>query len=99
MKTNVFLIIFIKIIIVFTLFILGTLVLENCKDFFGDYEEIHNHSITCDEHCSILIDIKIGARHVWFSIGSVLIILLGFINLIVGIITVIQKNYDTSTWR
>ena len=84
MKTNVFLGIGLRIIALFTIAMLGTFLPETLN---------RNHPHFFNDH-----DGYFGARHIWFNIMMTLLFILSAINVIVGIIKVIQKNYDTAKW-
>ncbi len=84
MKTNVFLAIGIRIIILFLVAIFSTYIpiyLNNTiPSFLGD------------------INGECGVRHCWFNIMMILLFLLSLVNVIVGTIKTIRKNYDVSKW-
>lgn len=91
MKNNVFFAIALRIIILFTIVIMGTFLPEILRDFFGDAPQI-NTGDAVDPLWSW------GPRHYWYFTMMVFLFILGCTNVIIGIVNIVKKNYDTSKW-
>lgn len=107
MKNKVFYGIMIRIIILFTIGMVGTFVSDSIQDtgFFGD--KIHvcsqqdcysNYSGESSHLCANRNDPvdkahDWGARHYWYFWMCITLFLLAFANIIISIINVVNKNY------
>lgn len=83
MKTNVFLGIGLRIVILFTVGMFMTYLPEHLTEFFGD---------TINERGRL----DWGARHYWYNIMMVLLFILALVNVVFSIIGLVKKNYDTT---
>jgi len=91
MKHKVFFGIGIRIIILFTLGMFFTFIPEHLRNFFGD--------ILREEPRGGIDSMYIwGARHYWYFWMMASLCALAFFNLTISIITLINKNYNTSKW-
>ena len=90
MKTNVFLHIAIRIIILFTIGMFMTFVPELLRDFFGDTPHVCTRKF-CNEQFDI--DWNWGKRHYWYNTMMMLLFMLGLVNVVVSIIKILNKNY------
>lgn len=88
MKTNVYLGIAIRIVILFAIAIFGTFFQEWINkanpDFFNDIKGNYG--------------VEWGIRHIWYNIGLGLLFTLSLINVVVGSVKLIKNNYDTKNW-
>lgn len=83
MKTNVYLGIGIRIIILFSIAIFGT--------FFGDWINAINPDFFNDNPNG-----DYGMRHVWYSIGIGLLFILSLANVVIGSLKLIWENYPNT---
>lgn len=93
MKTNVFLGIAIRIIILCLVGMAWTYVPEHLADFFGDQPCTYKFGCGFDRS-----DIEWGARHYWYWWMMFLLFLLSLINAVLQIIKLVNTNYDTKKW-
>lgn len=93
MKTQVYFGIAIRIIILFTIGSLMTFVPDHLRAFFGD--TVHVCDTGWHSHGFFGIDksYEWGARHYWYFWMMVLLFLLSLVNVIVGIIKLVNKHY------
>jgi len=89
MKHQVYFGIAIRIIILFSIGMIGTFVSElpGMRDFFGDTNSHGGHPNIFDS------DIDWGARHHWYFWMMFALFILSFINVFVGCIKTIDKHY------
>ena len=93
MKHNVFFGIAIRIIILFSIFLFGSFIPENLREFFGDTINITTkYGTPTDEYWHW------GTRHYWYAIMVICLFLLSIANLIIYIIHILRKNYDFFKW-
>jgi hypothetical protein len=88
MKTNVFLGIGLRIIILFTVGMFMTYLPNELTEFFGD-EIVHTSYGQIEEW---------GARHYWYNTMMFLLFILSLINVIISIVKLVNKNYNTDNW-
>jgi len=88
MKTNVFLGIGLRIVILFTVGMFMTYLPEHLTEFFGD-------KMVTKSYGDVL---EWGARHYWYNTMIILLFLLALVNVIFSIINLVNKNYDTTKW-
>lgn len=88
MKTNVFFGIGLRIIILFTVGMFMTFVPEHLTDFFGD-------KMVTKSYGEVL---EWGTRHYWYMTMMVSLFLLALVNVILSIVNLLNKNYDTTGW-
>ena len=94
MKTNVFLGIGLRIVILFTVGMFMTYLPEHLTEFFGD--TIHKcETSTCWKTDGEAIW---GSRHYWYNTMMILLFLLALLNVIFSIKNLVNKNYDTTKW-
>lgn len=102
MKTNVYLGIAIRIIVLFVVGMISTFIPNQLRDFFGDTpfktitvdSSIYSYSINNDG--SIDQNWIWGARHYWYFNMMLLLFLLSLLNVIVSIRNLVLKNYPES---
>jgi uncharacterized protein YjeT (DUF2065 family) len=92
MKTNVFLHIAIRIIILCTIGMLMTFIPEHLRDFFGDTIDTSDNPFR-DKGT---VYWNWGARHYWYYWMMVFLFILSIINFFMSIVKVINKNYPDS---
>lgn len=98
MKTKVFFAIAIRIVMLFSVAIAFSFIPENIRGLLGDtphicpQDKIYHSCGTIDPQWDW------GGRHHWFYWMGVLLFLLSLANVVIGIINVVRKNYDTSKW-
>lgn len=90
MKTNVFMAIAIRVIILFAIAIVATFIPEQLREFFGD--------VSMNTESSIDPNWAWGARHYWYAWMCVFLFILAMVNVIIGMVNVVKKNYDTDNW-
>jgi len=88
MKTNVYLGIAVRIIILFTLGMLWTYIPEQLRDFFGDIKLSRPNTQGMDKWY------EWGARHIWYAVMMFLLFMLSLINVIMQIRLLILNNYE-----
>lgn len=94
MKTNVFLGIGLRIIILFTVTMFMTYIPEHLTGFFGDYmsePEVRSWGTTKSE-------LVWGARHYWYNVMIIILFILALLNVVLSIRQLLNKNYDTTKW-
>jgi isoprenylcysteine carboxyl methyltransferase (ICMT) family protein YpbQ len=91
MKTNVYLGIGIRIIVLFSLGMFWTYIPEQLTDFFGDKEVLNPQGLPTGY-------IEYGLRHYWYNVMMGLLFVLSLFNVVVQCINIIKKNYDTKNW-
>jgi len=98
MKTNVYLHIAIRIIIMGALGMLFTYIPDQLRDFFGDV--LHKHTTDCNPYCRIGSGIDSpwtwGIRHYWYYWTVFLLFILSIINVIISIVNKINRNYPSA---
>ena len=93
MKMKVYFGIAIRIVMLFSMGMLVSLASPMLHDFFGDVKlkkVVHGAFINDGYDWS--------ASHYWFFWMCVVLFLLSVINVIVSIVRLLRKNYDTSKW-
>ena len=88
MKTTVFLGIGLRIIILFTIGMFMTYLPENLTEFFGDKMVTNTWGKS----------LEWGVRHYWYAIMMGLLFTLSLVNVVLSVIQLVNKNYDTSKW-
>ena len=103
MKTNVYLGIAFRIILLFTVASLATYLPEQLRDYFGDvpfksYVEgtrgVYEYRVTGDGE--IDENWVWGARHYWYFWMMILLFILSVLNVIIGIGKLINKHYPNT---
>tara|TARA_R100001530_G_C4195899_1_gene123419 strand:- start:202 stop:471 length:270 start_codon:yes stop_codon:yes gene_type:complete len=89
MKTNVYLGIGIRIIVLFSLGMFWTYIPEQLTDFFGDKEVLDYRGLPTIEY---------GVRHYWYNVMMLLLFILSLFNVVVQCINIVKRNYDTKNW-
>jgi hypothetical protein len=88
MKTNVFLGIAWRIVLLFLVAMMSTFIAPMMRDFLGDtYCPTRNCGQTDEEWVW-------GARHYWLQAMCVVLFLLSLVNVIVATVRIINKNYN-----
>jgi len=99
MKTQVFYGVATRIIILFLIGMFATFIPNYLREFFND--TLHNCA-NCDKWCNNINDIDYlydwGIRHYWYHWMMVTLFMLALLNLIISIVHIVNKNYDTSEW-
>jgi NADH:ubiquinone oxidoreductase subunit 3 (subunit A) len=107
MNHKVFFGIAIRIVILFVIAMFGTFLPEHLREFFGDkkcqQEEqrlvsdkdgIYKYETYYDTECGeVDSDWEWGARHYWYYWMMFILFILSCINLVIGIIELLIKNY------
>ena len=83
MKTNVFLGIGLRIVILFTIGMFMTYVPEHLTGFFGDKMVTNSYGKY----------LEWGNRHYWYAVMMFLLFVLALVNVILSVIGLINKNY------
>ncbi len=98
MKTNVYLGIALRVIILFGIGMLMAFVKPQLRDFLGDTVHVCK-SEYCGHGGGFINDgYDWGAMHYWFFWMCFFLFILSLINCIVSIRMLVIKNYDTSSW-
>lgn len=94
MKTKVFLGVALRIIIFFTVSTFATFLPEHLREFFGDHFVVAHEQLVGKDH-SYFVNERWdwGARHYWFCAGMTILFLLTLVNMIIGIVKIIKKEY------
>lgn len=83
---------------VFALAIVFSFLTDHLREFYGDV--VHDPGVTCKDTCTNRSGFYIdegyhwGKRHYWFWWMGAFLFLLSVANAVVGIVTVLNKNYD-----
>jgi len=99
MKTNVYLGIALRIIILFTSASLATYLPEQLREYFGDTKVVPHKEMLYVTEYLVTTDGEIdiywnwGARHYWYFWMMILLFILSVINVIVSIGNILVKNY------
>lgn len=99
MKTEVYLGIAIRIIVLFTIGALATFIPEHLRDFFGDSKFTpytvggSSYSFLKEETGSIDTQWYWGVRHYWYFNMMLLLFILSIINIVVSIVNLVNKHY------
>lgn len=95
MKTNIFLNIALRIILIFGIGILMSFVHEHLRVFLGDTKFVpyNNGYFLKDETGAIDVKWEWGARHYWYFWMCVCLFALSLINAVLSIVKLIEKEY------
>ncbi len=88
MKTNVYLGIGIRIIVLFSVGMFWSYIPEHLTEFFGD------------KTVTTLYGKRTvwGTRHYWYFVMMVLLFSLSLLNVVVQCVKLVRNNYDTKKW-
>lgn len=88
MKANVYFGIAWRIIVLFSIAMIGSYlpdtISKNFPSFFNDHQGT--------------FELEYGWRHIWFNIMIITLFVLSIINFVIMIVKLIMKNYDTTKW-
>ena len=88
MKTNVYLGIGIRIIVLFSIGMFWSYIPEQLTEFFGDKTVMTTYGEK----------VEWGVRHYWYTVMMVLLFCLSLLNVIVQCVKIVKNNYDTENW-
>lgn len=101
MKTNVYLGLAIRIIVVFAIGLFATYLPEHLREFFGD--TLHTCKMSggsynrCLTHSEFDSTYDWGARHYWYHLMMMSLFALSVVNAVMGARELIKSNYDLET--
>lgn len=100
MKTNVYLGIALRIVILFSIGMLMAYVKPQVHDFLGDKVHVCSVNSYCNHDRNLFIDdgYDWSGMHYWFFWMCFFLFILSLINCVLSIREVVLKNYDLSDW-
>ena len=88
MKTNVYLGIAIRIIVICAIAMVWTYIPEHLSGFFGDTTYMTKYGQ----------EVEYGVRHIWYNAMMFFLFLLSLVNIIIQCVNLVKNNYDVTDW-
>ena len=96
MKTQVYFGIAIRIILLFSVAMIGTYLPEILRDFFGDTPCVPDANGRGCRNGFGVYDYDWGVRHYWYWWGMFLLFILSLVNCVLSIIGLLDKHYPNA---